>query len=69
MEVRRSFFFLPNNKFAVSSKVYDRFIRVFQKQEKVKMYLASGYCKSIMATTKARWMWWSTTTTSIWGCC
>ena len=36
---------LPNNKFAVSSKVYDRFIRVFQKQEKVKMYLASGYCK------------------------
>ena len=27
------------------SKVYDRFIRVFQKQEKVKMYLASGYCK------------------------
>ena len=33
---------LPNNKFAVSSKVYDRFIRVFQKQEKVKMYLASG---------------------------
>ena len=36
---------LPNNKVAVSSKVYDRFIRVFQKQEKVKMYLASGYCK------------------------
>ena len=36
---------LPNNEFAVSSKVYDRFIRVFQKQEKVKMYLASGYCK------------------------
>ena len=36
---------MPNNKFAVSSKVYDRFIRVFQKQEKVKMYLASGYCK------------------------
>ena len=34
-----------NNKFAVSSKVYDRFSRVFQKQEKVKMYLASGYCK------------------------
>jgi len=34
-----------DNKFAVSSKVYDRFIRVFQKQEKVKMYLASGYCK------------------------
>ena len=29
----------------MSSKVYDRFIRVFQKQEKVKMYLASGYCK------------------------
>ena len=27
---------LPNNEFAVSSKVYDRFIRVFQKQEKVK---------------------------------
>ena len=26
-------------------QVYDRFIRVFQKQEKVKMYLASGYCK------------------------
>ena len=60
---------LPNNKVAVSSKVYDRFIRVFQKQEKVKMYLLPAATASITATTKARWMWWSTTTTSIWGCC
>ena len=36
---------LPDNKFAVNKKLYDRFVRVFQKQEKVKMYLASGYCK------------------------
>ena len=36
---------LPDNKFAVNKKLYDRFVQVFQKQEKVKMYLASGYCK------------------------
>ena len=26
---------LPDNKFAVNKKLYDRFVRVFQKQEKV----------------------------------
>ena len=36
---------LPDNKFAVSKKEYDRFVRVFSKQDKVKMYLATGYCK------------------------
>ena len=36
---------LPGNKFAVSTREYDRFVRVFKKQAKVKMYLATGYCK------------------------
>ena len=36
---------LPDNKFAVNKKAYDRFVRVFSKQDKVKMYLATGYCK------------------------
>ena len=33
---------LPDNKFAVSSQVYDRFIRVFKKQEKVKCALPAA---------------------------
>lgn len=36
---------LPDNEFAINKKAYDRFVRVFSKQDKVKMYLATGYCK------------------------
>lgn len=34
-----------DNQFAVNKKAYERFVRVFRKQDKVKMYLATGYCK------------------------
>ena len=60
---------LPNNKFAVSSKVYDRFIRGVPEAGKGKNCTLPAATASITATMKDRWMWWSTTTTSIWGCC
>ena len=36
---------LPAHEKEGNRKVYERFSKVFQKRDKVRMYLANGYCK------------------------
>lgn len=54
---------LPGNKFAVSTREYDRFVRVFKSRQKSKCTLPPAIA-SITAMMRIPWMWWSTTTTS-----